>query len=70
MGATEKRIEYVYGIKCSVEKVKCLDGKRRDSYTFTVPGWEQCTVTGIRAAKRVINARLSPDARIWYNIDK
>ena len=69
MEPTEKRYEYVCGIKCSVEKVKFPDGKCLNCYTFTVPGWEQCTVTGIRAAKKVINARLDLAVRRWYGIN-
>jgi hypothetical protein len=38
------------------------DGKWRwyDAYRFTVPGWEECTIVGHAAAKRVISGRTDP----------
>lgn len=55
-----ERIEFIYGIKCAVRTEKFTDGKKRDVYTFTVPGWKECTVTGKQATKRVINGRTCP----------
>lgn len=49
--------------KIRVHSEKFLDGKWRDVYRFTVPGWEECTVTGLRATKRVIRGRLDPAVR-------
>lgn len=58
----EERIEYVFGIPCKVKSEKFPDGYH-DVYTFTVDGWEECSVTGRRAAKRVINGRLNAAVR-------
>lgn len=64
-----ERIVYVYGIKCTVKKAKCLDGIKRDEYTFTVPGWEQCSIIGLNATKRVINGRLNAAVRNTMGMD-
>ena len=56
------RIEYVYGVRCVVTGEKFAD-IYYDVYTFTVPGWEQCTVIGLSATKRVIRGRLDPAVR-------
>ena len=61
--------EYIYGIKCKRETFKDGNGKKRIAYTFTVPGWEECTVTGIRAARLVIRARGSAVVRNTLNMD-
>lgn len=58
----------ISGIECIVHKEKFPDGKRCDVYTFTVPGWDECSITGKREAKRVIHGRLSPEARWAYGI--
>ena len=58
----ETKEVYVYGIKCIVKKEQFPDGKH-ETYTFTVDGWEECTVTGLKAAKRVINGRLNSATR-------
>ena len=55
--------QIIMGVTCDVTKETFPDGKRREVFTFTVPGWESCTVTGRRAAKRVISARLDPLVR-------
>lgn len=39
-------------------------------YTFTVPGWEECTVYGLKAARRVIRGRLDPAVRRTLQIDE
>lgn len=59
---TESTIS-VYGIECKVHSERFPDGKWRDVYRFTVPGWDECTVTGIRAAKRVIYGCIDPAVR-------
>lgn len=48
------------GIACIVKPERFPDGRTRPTYTFTCPGWDECTVTGIRAAKRVIRGRTDP----------
>ena len=58
----EARLEYIYGIPCKVKREKFPDGYH-DVYTFKVDGWQECSVTGRRAAKRVINGRLDPAVR-------
>lgn len=58
-GRVESTI-YVGGIECKFRSEKFPDGKWRDVYRFTVPGWGECKVTGLRAAKRVIHGRLNP----------
>lgn len=58
----EERIEYVCGIPCKVNSEKFPDGYH-DVYTFKVDGWQECSVTGRRAAKRVINGRLDTAVR-------
>lgn len=55
----EGRTEYVYGIRCKVKREKFPDGYH-DVYTFKIDGWEECSIMGRRAAKRVINGRLDP----------
>ena len=39
-------------------------------YTFTIPGWDECTVYGIKAARRVIRGRLDPAVRRTLGIDE
>ena len=58
----EDRIECIFGIPCKVKREKFTDGYH-DVYTFTVDGWNECSVTGRRAAKRVIGGRLDPAVR-------
>ena len=58
----EERIECVCGIICKVNSEKMPDGNH-DVYTFKVDGWEECSITGRRAAKRVINGRLDAAVR-------
>lgn len=48
----------ISGVTCKVEKKKFPDGVH-NTYTFKVEGWEECTVTGLRTAKRVIRGRQS-----------
>lgn len=55
-----KEPSMIDGIKCETETVTCGDGKKRTAYTFTVPGWDECTIIGLRAAKRVIHGRTDP----------
>lgn len=50
----------VDGITCKVTPHTFPDGRTRALYTFTCPGWDECTVTGLRAAKRVIRGRTDP----------
>lgn len=61
----ERDPEYtvVLGVPCKMWKVKDLDGKRNFAFRFTVPGWEECTTTGLRDTKKVISARLNPVVR-------
>lgn len=61
--------QIILGITCDVKKEAFPDGKRREVYTFTVPGWEPCSVTGRQAAKRVIRARLDPAVRRIQGIE-
>lgn len=61
MGA--EHVEVVLGIRCMVHREKFPDRRYRDVYRFTVPGWPECSTTGIRAAKRVIQGRLNPVVR-------
>lgn len=58
-----ERIERVYGFDCKVKREKFPDGKYRDVYTFTVPGWDECSVTGLKETKRVIDGRCNPAVR-------
>ena len=60
------KTEYVSGVLCAVNSERMGDGKKHDVYTFTVPGWEKCSVTGKAAAKRMIDARLSPAVCYLY----
>ena len=39
------------------------------SYTFTVPGWDECSIYGLRDTKRVIHGRLDPAVRNTLGID-
>lgn len=63
MKKQEESVIFVGGIECRVRSEKFPDGKWRDVYRFTVPGWSECKVTGLRAAKRVIRGRLDPAVR-------
>ena len=51
-----------------IDGVGCME--RNNYYTFTVPGWEECTVYGIKAARRVIRGRLAPAVRRTLRIDE
>lgn len=67
---TDKEEEvYICGIKCLVKKEQFPDGEH-STYTFTVDGWKECTVVGLRAAKRVISGRLNPAVRRTLGLDK
>lgn len=57
------RTAFILGVECKVHSVKCGDGRWRDAYRFTVPGWEECSITGLRETKRVIRGRLDPVVR-------
>lgn len=61
-------IVYIYGIPCTVKKERFPDKRYRNTYTFTVSGWEPCTVTGYDAAKRVIRGR--QDAAVRNTLGK
>ena len=50
-----------------INGVGCIE--KDGYYTFTVPGWEECTVYGIKAARRVIRGRLDPAVRRTLRID-
>ena len=69
MGEGVNRIEYVMGVLCSVKKEKFADGYH-DVYTFTVDGWNECAVTSLRSAERVIRGRLDSSVRNTLGIDK
>ena len=60
----------VSGVECKVHSEKFPDGKWRDVYRFTVPGWKECKITGLRATRRVINARLDPGVQFLYGINR
>lgn len=61
----------VLGIECTVSQEDFPDG-RKDVYTFTVPGWEECSIVGLREAKRVIRGRLDAAVRntLWLDSDE
>lgn len=61
--------ETIYGITCDVE-MQTFPDSRHPVYTFTVPGWEKCSVTGIDLAKRTIRGRLDPAVRNTLGIIK
>ena len=63
------RIEYVYGVPCTVTREKFPDGYH-DVYTFAVDGWSECSVTGLRAAKRTIQGRLDSAVRRTFGLDQ
>jgi hypothetical protein len=58
--------ENIDGINCEIIKkhfpVDKTDGPWRwyNAYRFTAPGWEECTIVGRAAAKRVISGRTDP----------
>lgn len=59
----------VMGIECTVSQEDFPDG-RKDVYAFTVPGWEECSIVGIRATKRVIRGRLDAAVRNTFGLDR
>lgn len=59
----------VMGIECTVSQEGFPDG-RKDVYTFTVPGWEECSIVGLREAKRVIRGRLDAAVRNTLGLDR
>lgn len=65
-----ERTVLLYGIECKVHGEKFPDGRWRDVYRFTVPGWEECFITGLRETKRVINARLDLGVQFLYGINQ
>ena len=71
MAATsnEEHEEIVSGIRCMVHREKFPDGRYREVYRFTVPGWPECSTTGIRDTKRVIRGRLDPAVRNTLGIE-
>lgn len=70
----EKRtgeIVHILGIPCEVVLWRHIGSKGRfnRAFSFTVPGWEPCTVTGEAAAERVIRGRLDLAVRNTLNIN-
>lgn len=67
------RTEIIYGVTCEIVKahypVDTTDGNWRwyTAYRFTVPGWKECTITGLEATKRVIRGRTSSAVRNTLN---
>ena len=59
--------ETIEGIKCIVERRVYHDVL--DVYTFTVPGWPECSVSGRAAARRTIRGRLDFAVRNTLGID-
>lgn len=57
----------ILGIDCEVRKE--IFHQTFEIYTFTVPGWDECTVTGMAAARRVIGGRLDMATRNTLEID-
>ena len=53
------------GIRCNIIKwrFRSTKGRYHTGYRFTVPGWPECIITGLRATRRVIRGRLNPDVR-------
>ena len=65
--ATKPWEETIDGIKCTVERKVYHDVL--DVYTFTVPGWPECSVSGKVAARRTIRGRLDFAVRNTLGID-
>ena len=51
-----------------ISGVGCIE--KDGYYTFTVPGFPEYTVYGIKAARRVIRGRLDPAVRRTLGIDE
>jgi hypothetical protein len=51
--------------------VESPNGKWRwyKAYRFTAPGWEECTIVGLAAAKRVIQGRTDPAVLNTFGIN-
>ena len=60
--SAEERTEIINGIPCKVSRKEFPDGYH-DVYTFTVPGWDECSITGRKEARRVINGRCDAAVR-------
>lgn len=59
----------IYGIPCQIIKWRYVGEKSWvTAYRFTVPGWKEATITGIRAARRTIEGRLNPAIRNTFGI--
>ncbi len=63
------RVEMINGIKCAVVKIhfpaesgssEAAKWRWFNAYRFAVPGWPECTITGLAAARRVIRGRTDP----------
>ncbi len=63
------RVEVIDGIKCAVVKIhfpaesgssEAAKWRWLNAYRFAVPGWPECTITGLAAARRVIRGRTDP----------
>lgn len=59
------------GIRCEIIKwlPRAIKGRYFIAYRFTVPGWPECVITGLRDTRRVIRGRLDPTVRILRGID-
>lgn len=64
-----ERVVVIDGVKCAVHHEKGWNGKYVNRYTFTVPGWEECTVTGIESARRTIRGRWNTAVRNTLGIN-
>ena len=54
----------------STETIQGIACQRKGKvYTFTVPGWDECSIYGLRDTKRVIHGRLDPAVRNTLGID-
>lgn len=56
-------------IECKVHSEKFPDGMWRDVQRFMVPGWKECSITGLREDKRIIRGLLNLSARNAFGIE-
>ena len=72
------RSETINGIRCDLVKIhfpanngdtESAKWKWHTAYRFKAPGWPECTIVGLAAAKRVIRGRTDPAVLNTLGID-
>lgn len=64
-------VQMIDGISCEIIKwrFRSVKGSYHIAYRFTVPGWPECEITGLRATRRIIRGRTDLAVRNTLGIE-